>query len=99
MSDKFSKYLTGFRKNHSTQPALLNLIENWKSNINKGNKVRVIFMGLSKAFDTLEHFLSIAKLETNGFDSLSLDFMKNYLTNRKQRCKVEICFSLWRKIT
>ena len=56
-------------------------------------------MGLSKAFDTLEHFLSIAKLETNGFDSLSLDFMKNYLTNRKQRCKVEICFSLWRKIT
>ena len=25
--------------------------------------------------------------------------MKNYLTNRKQRCKVRNCFSIWRKIT
>ena len=71
MSDKFSKYLTGFRKNHNTKPALLNLTENWKSNLNKRNKVRAIFMDLSKTFDTLEHFLSIAKLETDGFDSLS----------------------------
>ena len=30
MSDKFPKYLTGFRKNHNTQYALLNVIENWK---------------------------------------------------------------------
>ena len=35
MSDKFSRYLTGFRKNHNTQHALLNVIENWKSNLNK----------------------------------------------------------------
>ena len=28
MSDKFSKYLTGFRKNHNTHHALLNMIEN-----------------------------------------------------------------------
>ena len=39
MSDKFSKYLTGFRKNHNTQHALLNMIENWKSNLNKGNEI------------------------------------------------------------
>ena len=44
-------------------------------------------MGLSKAFDILDHSLLIAKLEAYGFDSLSLEFMKNYLTSRKQRCK------------
>ena len=38
MSDKFSKYLTGFHKNHNTQHTLLNVIENWKSNLNNGNK-------------------------------------------------------------
>ena len=38
MSDKFSKYLTLLRKNHNTQHALLNMTENWKSNLNKGNK-------------------------------------------------------------
>ena len=98
MCDKFSKYLTGFRKNHNTQHALLNMIENWKINLNKGNKIGAIFMDLSRAFDTLNHSLIIAKFEAYGFDSLSLEFMKNYLTNRKQICKVGNCFSIWRKI-
>ena len=56
-------------------------------------------MDLPKAFHILDHFLLIDKLEVYGFDSLSLRFMKNYLTNRKQRCKVGNCFSVWRRIT
>ena len=101
MSDKFSRYLTGFRKNHNSQHELLNMIENWKSNLNKGTKIGAIFMDLSEAFNTLDHALLIAKakLEAYGFDSLSLEFMKNYLTNTKQICKVGNCFSIWRKIT
>ena len=99
MSDKFSKYLTGFRKNHNTQNALLNMTKKWKSSLNKGNKIGAIFVALPKAFVTLDHSLLIVKLEAYGFDSLSLDFMKNYPTNRKQRCKLENCFSIWRTIT
>ena len=38
MSEKLSKYLTGLCKNHNIQHALLNTTENWKSNLNKGNK-------------------------------------------------------------
>ena len=41
-------------------------------------------MDLSKASDTLDHSLLLAKLEAYGVDSLSLEFMKNYPTNRKQ---------------
>ena len=40
-------------------------------------------MDLPKAFDTLDHSLLIAKLEAYVFDSLSLEYMKNYLANRK----------------
>ena len=40
-------------------------------------------MDLPKAFDILNHSLLITKLEAYGFDSLSLEFMKNYLRNRK----------------
>ena len=94
MSDKLSKYLTWFHKNHNTQHALLNMIENWKSGLKKRNKIRSIFMDLSKAFSTLDHSLLIAKLETYGFDSLSLEFMKNYLKNRKKRCKAGNYFSI-----
>ena len=79
MKIKFFKYLIGFRKNQNTQYALLNMIENWKSNLNKRNKITATFMDLSKYFNTLDHSILIAKLEAYGFDSLSLEFMKNYL--------------------
>ena len=57
MSDKFAKYLTGFRNNHNTQYALPNMIKNSENNPSKRDKIGVIFMGLSKAFDTSGHSL------------------------------------------
>ena len=98
MSDEFSKYLTGFRKNHNTKHALLIMIENWKSNLNIGNKIGALFLDLSKVFDTLDHSLLIAKLEAYGFDSLSLELMENYLKNKKQRCEVGNCLVYEEKI-
>ena len=99
MQSKFSKHLTGFRKNHSTQNALLVMIEKWKTILNKKLKVGALFMDLSKAFDTLDHSLLLAKLSAYGFDNNSLSFVRSYLTNRIQRCKIENHFSNWREIT
>ena len=98
MIDELHRYLTGFRKNHNTQHAFPNMIENWKSNLNKGNKIGAIFRDLSRAFDTLDHSLLKAKIGAYGFDSLSLEFMENYLANRKRRCKVENRFSNYKDI-
>ena len=39
------------------------MLEKWKEVLDKGNFVDTIFMDLSKAFDTLNHDLQIAKLE------------------------------------
>ena len=47
-----------------------------------------ISMDLSKAFDTLNHDLLIAKLKLN----------KSYLTNRWQRTKVNNTYSSWAEI-
>ena len=99
MSDKFSKYLTGFCKNHNTQHGLLKMTESQRGNLNKANKIGAIFIDLSKSFDTLKHSLLITKLKAYGFDILSLEFVKNYLTNRKQRYKVRNCFSIQKKTT
>ena len=57
MENKFSKYITGFRKNHNTQISLLRMIEFWKAKLNNGSKVGVIIMDLSKAFDSLNYDL------------------------------------------
>ena len=57
------------------------------------------FRDLSKAFDTLNHNLLIAKLGADGFETDALRYMKSYLTNRKQRVRVNKTFSEWDRIT
>ena len=56
-------------------------------------------MDLSKAFDTLNHDLLIAKLGAYGFETDALRYMKSYLKNRKQRVRVNKTFSEWERIT
>ena len=63
MQSRFSKYLTGFRKNNSTQNSLLRMIESWKVRLNNGSKGGVIIMDFSKAFDSLNHELLLTKLK------------------------------------
>ena len=99
MQRKFSKHPTGFCKNHNTQNVLLVMIEKRKIILNKKLKVGALFMDLPKAFDTLDHSLLLAKLSAYGFDNNSLSFVRSYLTNRIQRCKIENHFSNWREIT
>ena len=98
MKDKLSNLLTGFRKNHSTQHCLMCMLEMWKKTLDKGGYVCAIFMDLSKAFDTLNHNLIIAKLGAYGFDEKALNYMKSYLDNRKQRVRVNSQFSSWQEI-
>ena len=46
-------------------------------------------MDLSKAFDTINHELFIAKLHAYGFEKSALKFVHSYLTERTQRVKVD----------
>ena len=55
-------------------------------------------MDLSNAFDSLNHELLLTKLKAYGLDSNSVSFMKSYLTNRLQRCKINNSFSEWGKV-
>ena len=51
----------------------------WKNKLDKEGYVCGMFNNLSKVFDTLNHNLLIAKLETCGFKRESLSFMKSYI--------------------
>ena len=98
MKDKLSNLLIGFRKNHNTQHCLTSLLEKWKKTLDKGGYIFAIFMDLSKAFDTLNHKLLIAKLGAYGFDTKALYYIKSCLDNRKQRVRVNNNFSSWQEI-
>ena len=95
MSGKLSPILSGFRKRYSTQHALLYMLHNWQREIDRGKRVGVILMDLSKAFDCINHDLLIAKMHSYGFSKQSLRLIKDYLTDRKQRVGVDGVFSTW----
>ena len=59
---------------------------------------RAVFMALSKAFDTLNHKLLIAKLHAYGFNRDSLKLINDYLSNRWQRTKINKSFSSWAEL-
>ena len=98
MEPYLSPYLCGFRKGYNSQQALLSLIEIWKIFLDNKGFGSAIFMDLSKAFDTLNHDLLIAKLEAYGFQKNSLRFLHSYLKNRWQRTKVNTSFSSWAQL-
>ena len=55
-------------------------------------------MDLSKAFDTINHELLIAKLHAYGFTKESLIIIFSYLFDRWQHVKIDSSFSSWSKL-
>ena len=93
-----SNLLTGFRKNRNTQHCLLKMLEKWKEALDKNNFVDAIFVDLSKAFDTPNHDLLIAKLEAYGLSVTSFTYIRSYLNQRLRRTGVNNSFTLWKDI-
>ena len=93
-----SPYLCGYRKGYETQYALLAMIEKWKLCLDRYGYVGGILMDLSKAFDSINHELLIAKLHAYGFGKDALHLVFDYLNNRKQRTKINLSFSTWSKL-
>ena len=95
-----SKYLCGYRKGgeYGCQNALLPMIEKMKMARDKGEHAAAILMDLSKAFDTINHKLLIAKLHAYGFSRNALELVNDYLSNRWQRTKIDTSYSTWSRI-
>ena len=94
----FSTLLSAFRKGYSCQSALLNMIENFKRALDKGEYVACISMDISKAFDCLPHCLTICKLFAYGLSRDACTLTASYLSRRKQRVKIGNIKSEWGKL-
>ena len=80
-----SPLLCGFWKGYNTQHALLKCVETCKVAIDNGGFAGALLMDLSKAFDSLDHELLLAKMHAYGFSRSALTFIHSYLSNKKQR--------------
>ena len=83
----------GFRSKHSTEHALISLIETIKKYLDDGEIVCGVFIDLQKAFDTLNHEILLEKLKHYGIRSKQNDWFRSFLTNRKQYVSMEGFFS------
>ena len=71
----------GFQADHSTEHALLELVDQISNTFNDKNYFLGIFNDLSKAFDSMDHKTLIQKLEHYGINGKSLSWFKSYLNN------------------
>ena len=91
----FSSQQYGFRKKASIELATLELIDRLLTQL-KDFKIPVNFyMDLSKAFDSLSHYILLNKLTHYGVKNSANDLLRNYLSNRKQYVQIDdISFSI-----
>ena len=71
------------REGHSTDHALIKLIDSIYDSFNQNKYTLGVFIDLSKAFDTVDHNILIDKLNLYGIKNNSLRWFSNYLSNRK----------------
>ena len=79
----------GFREKHSTNHALMSMIQQIRDTMDDGNTAIGVFVDFQKAFDTVNHDILIRKLEHYGIRGTPNNWFKSYLTERKQYVTID----------
>ena len=91
MYNRLCKYLTteklvcskqfGFQTGLTTEHVIVKLVDQIYNSFEKDYYTLVIFIDLSKAFDTVDHTTLIRKLEMYGIKGINLAWFRSYRTN------------------
>ena len=95
----FSQKQYGFITGCSTVLQLINVFDNWTLGLDNGNYVDVIYMDFQKAFDMVPHKRLINKLESYNISNELINWIKAFLTDRKQKVAVNDKESKWHNVT
>ena len=78
------KKIFGFQTSHSTEHAILLLVNQLYKSFDESRFTLGIFIDLCKAFDTVDHKILTKKPELHGIKDCSLRWFESYLSYRKQ---------------
>jgi hypothetical protein len=88
----------GFMTSKSTTTQLLEFYDNIYNKLENKIQTDVLYLDLSKAFDSVSHELLLLKLKTFGFSNNLYNWFESYLDNRKQRVLIEGKCSSYKKV-
>ena len=71
----------------------------WQKNLDNNLQTDVIFLDFAKAFDKVDHFCLLQKLDHYGIRGNLLSWLENFLTQRTQRVTIEGHYSSTTNVT
>ena len=81
---------SSYRKNYSTETALLRVKNDILLNMNKQHVTLLVLLDLSAAFDTVDHNVLLTRLHSKfGISGTALEWFSSYLSGRSQRVMVQ----------
>ena len=86
-------YQFEFRAKRSTEQAVIYFLGHIRREADKGRLTGALFIDLSKAFDTISHSVLLSKLQAYGITDNELNWLTDYLFNRKQVVQYNETFS------
>ena len=88
-NDLEDKMQSAYRPHHSTETAILHIVNDILRAISDRKVVCLAMLDLSAAFDTIDHNILLHRLEhEQGVTDSCIEWIESYLRNRTQRVKV-----------
>jgi hypothetical protein len=89
----------GYTKKSSCETAVLHLMNRIYSNLEQKLHTAVMFIDLSKAFDSIFHQLLLIKIQKMGFSDSFVDLIRSYLAQRTQFVVLDKISSSEKRVT
>ena len=90
---RLSAHQSGNKAWHSTETSLINSTDSILKPIDQKKVTAVILLDMSKAFDSINHEILLAKLKHVGVSSSYLSWFKSYLSERYQTVRINSTLS------
>ena len=88
----FSSFQSAYRPGHSTETAILKVVNDLLLAMDEGKLSILVLLDLSAAFDTIDHDILLHRLHVFSIQGTVLSWFRSYLTKRFQI--VQYLFSL-----
>ena len=94
------RFQSAYKAHHSTETALLTITKDILLSLDRGDKVFLLLLDLSAAFDTVNHSLRLSRLENSlGTTGTILQWFHSHLTGRAQFVEINDTKSSVRDLT